>query len=122
MRFSKKMALRAICAGPAVAAMIVVGVGAASALPLPFPGPGHGPSGPVFPPPHFPGHNQPACNPRALERWNVSGANTVDLTYNGSAFTYAVSLSEHGSCVTGTLTDTGLTGPALQVTGNITNN
>lgn len=114
MRFGKKMALRAICAGPAVAAMIVVGAGAASAFTFP------GPSGPFFPP-HGPGHSQPTCNPRALERWDVSGGNTVDLTFNNSPFSYAVSLSEHGSCVTGTLTDIGLTSPNLQVTGTINN-
>jgi len=110
MRFGKKMALWAFCAVPAAAAMLTAGAGVASAAPMP-------------PGPHGPSHTS-HCNPSQREQWDLNGGNTVNLTYSGSGFTYAVSLSQHGSCLGGTLTDTGL--PAghqtLAVRGTIVGN
>jgi hypothetical protein len=109
MRFGKKMALWAFCAVPAAAAMLTAGAGAASAAPV-QPGP---PAGHTF-----------HCNPAQREQWDLGGGNTVNLTYNGSGFTYTVSLHQHGSCLGGTLTDTGL--PAgqqvLTVRGTVAGN
>jgi hypothetical protein len=111
MRFGKKMALWAFCAVPAAAAMLMTGAGAASAAPAPF-------------------HPHPTishCNPWQRESWDVNGSNTVKLTYNSSPFTYAVNLTQKGSCVGGTLTDLNLPSTpvgnqTLAVTGVIYNN
>ncbi|MFY9928809.1 MAG: hypothetical protein WAK82_12460 [Streptosporangiaceae bacterium] len=109
MRFAKKMALWAFCAVPAAAAMLVTGAGMASAAPTPY----H---------PHPISH----CNPWQRESWNVNGSNTVKLTWGTSSYTYAVALTQKGSCVGGTLTDLNLPGPlanqTLAVTGVIYNN
>jgi hypothetical protein len=110
MRFGKKMALWAFCAVPAAAAMMTAGTGVANAAAA-HPGP------PVV-------SHGPHCNPWQRVLWDVNGKNTVNLTYNNSPFTYAVTLRQDGSCVGGTLTDAGL--PAghqtLHVSGVIDKN
>jgi hypothetical protein len=110
MRFGKKMALWAFCAVPAAAGMLMAGAGAASAAPAPQP--------------WHPTNHAPHCNPWQRESWDVNGSNTVNLTYNNSPFTYAVTLHQNGSCVSGTLTDTGLASghQNLSVSGSINGN
>jgi hypothetical protein len=107
MRFGKKMALWAFCAVPAAAGMLMAGAGAASAAPTPW----------------HPTNHAPHCNPWQRESWDVNGNNTVNLSYNNSSFTYAVTLHQYGRCVTGTLTDTNLSGNQnLSVSGSIDRN
>jgi hypothetical protein len=135
MRLGARMMLWACCAGPAVAAMLVTGSGPASASALTPAGSagtsfnpsghglggggnglgGHNPGG------RGPGGRGPgggngpgrsSCDTRQLERWDVSGTNTVDLVYQGGNFTYGVNIRQDGSCIRGTLTDLGIpTGP-----------
>jgi hypothetical protein len=104
MRFAAKMTLWA-CAAPAVAALLLTGAGAANAAvaaPAALSGAAHGPHGPGGPGPG------PHCNWWQLERWNVNGYNTVELKFGTGNFTYAVHFKQNGSCLGGTLTDTGL--------------
>ncbi len=110
MRFGKKMALWAFCAVPAAAAMMTAGTGVANAAAA-HPGP------PVV-------SHGPHCDPWQRVLWDVNGKTTVNLTYNNSRFTYAVTLRQDGSCVGGTLTDAGLpTGhQTLHVSGVIDKN
>jgi len=110
MRIGKKLALWAFCAVPA-ATMLVAGAGAASAAPL-------------YGPHNGPGNYGSHCNPWQREQWDVGGNNTVNLTYQGKSYTYAVTLHEHGSCLSGTLTDAGLAAGSqnLAVTGDINGN
>jgi hypothetical protein len=142
------MMLWACCAGPAVAAMLVTGSGPANAAGLTpagiaasnahptygpgggGPGGGHGPwgGGPVGG--HGPwgggpgGGHGPNCDSWQLERWDVGGTNTVDLTYNGGNYTYGVHIRQDGGCIRGTLTDLGIpngptTGPIFgTINGN----
>jgi hypothetical protein len=138
MRLGARMMLWACCAGPAVAAMLVTGSGPASASALTpvgsagasFNPHGHGPGGRGNGPGG--GHNlggghglgRPNCDTRQLERWDVGGANTVDLVYQAGNFTYGVNIRQDGSCIRGTLTDIGIpngptTGPIFgTVLGN----
>jgi hypothetical protein len=53
------------------------------------------------------------CNPYQREQWNLNGSNTVDAVYLGNNFSYSVSFKQVGSCLSGTLTDSGYptTGP-----------
>jgi hypothetical protein len=125
----------------------MTGVGTASAAtslnyPIHQPGPVFpGPIGPIFPgPPGHPGqgngnghgnwhgnghshsHGQPSCNTRQLETWNLNDpSNTVDLTYNSGSYTYAVTIIQKGSCLTGSLSDAGVptTGP---ISGTVNGN
>jgi hypothetical protein len=104
MRFGAKMMLWACCAGSAMAAMLVTGSGPASASALTT-----GSHGAVtFGPHNQHGGNGPRCSRWQREQWNVNGTNTVDLVYNSGNYTYAVTFRQDGSCLGGTLTDTGL--------------
>jgi hypothetical protein len=101
MRFATKMMLWACCAGPAVAAMVLTGAGAANAAVAAPAAPSGASSGPWG----GPGQH---CNWRQREQWNFNGSNTVELVYGSGNYTYAVSFRQNGSCLGGTLTDTGL--------------
>lgn len=105
MRFGKRAALWALCAGPAVAAMVVTGAGAANAAATT---PAAHKTASTR---HFPYY----CNPWQLERWDLNGDNTVNAVYQGHTFTYTVHFRQDGSCLGGQLTDTywpgTLTGP-----------
>jgi len=129
MRRAKRVMLWASCAVPAVAAMVMTGVGTAGAttttpvvsqlfnnqtpnLHSGYPGQGNGwgnGNGNGW----GNGHNPPSCSKWQLEKWNLNGGNTVDLTYEGGAYTYSVTITQKGSCLTGTLTDKYYSTPAL---------
>jgi len=97
MRFGTKAAIMAAFAGPAIAALMLTGAGPANAaVATPTT-----PSASTLVPPQF-------CNPYHLERWDFRGHNTVDLTFGTTPYTYAVHFDQRGSCLSGTLTDTGL--------------
>jgi hypothetical protein len=146
MRLGARMMLWACCAGPAVAAMLVTGSGPANAAGLTpagiaasnahphqgpggggpgsghgpgggGPGSGFGPGGGGFGPGGGHGPGGPNCDRRQLERWDVGGANTIDLTYNAAPFTYGVHIRQDGGCIRGTLTDIGI--PSGPTTGPI---
>ena len=111
MRFATKAAIMGAFAGPAIAALMLTGAGPANAAV-------------TTPTTHSASTWVQGCNPWHLERWDVRGNNTVDLNYKGTTYTYAVHFTQHGSCVGGTLTDTGIpngpqTGP---ITGTIVRN
>jgi hypothetical protein len=128
MRLGARMMLWACCAGPAVAAMLVTGSGPANAVGLtPAVSAGnsfhpHGPWGGG--PGNGHGFGRRGCDTRQLERWDVGGTNTVDLTYNTGNFTYGVHIRQDGGCIRGTLTDIGIpngptTGPIFgTINGN----
>ena len=82
-------------AGPAIAAMMLMGAGPANAA-VTTPASPHTMSDPFF----------PFCSPFNLERFDFNGNNTVDVTFNNTLFTYAVNFDQFGSCLSGTLTDT----------------
>jgi len=128
----------ACCTAPAVAAMLMTGVSTASASPTIFQPPTQqGPPGGFFGGQggqgfggqgfggqggqggQGPGHNHSSCSKWQLEQWNLNGSNTVDLTYQGSAFTYATTFIQKGSCLSGTLTDTGISPSTLAITGTV---
>jgi hypothetical protein len=91
-----KAIMRACFAGLAVTAVTVGGAGVASASTAsPAAQSTYSSHG------HF-------CNPWQLERWNLNGSNTVDLTLapQNTPFTYAVTFKQFGSCLRGWLTDT----------------
>jgi len=123
----------ACCTAPAVAAMLMTGVGTASASPTPIfqppiqQGPpggfwkggqgGQGQGG------QGQGHNHSSCSKWQLEEWNLNGANTVTLTYNSGSYSYSVALTQKGSCLTGTLTDTHASPTlSLPITGSVNGN
>ena len=110
MRFGAKALIRAACAGPAIAAMVVTAAGTANAAPV----------SPVSHPTHRvgPWSRGHSCSKSFLEQWNLNGKNTVDATWDGGNYTYAVNFVQKGSCLYGTLTDTGL--PSGQQTGPVT--
>jgi len=102
MRFGIKAAITAAVAGPAIAALMLTGAGPANAAVTTANAP-HSTSG--FNPFCFNQFQNP-FNQR--QQWNLSGSNTVDLWFQGQEFTYAVNFNQRGSCLSGTLTDTGL--------------
>ena len=121
------------CTAPAVAAMLMTGVGTASASPTPIfqppiqQGPpggfwkggqgGQGQGG------QGQGHNHSSCSKWQLEEWNLNGANTVTLTYDSGSYSYSVALTQKGSCLTGTLTDTHASPTlSLPITGSVNGN
>ena len=123
----------ACCTAPAVAAMLMTGVGTASASPTPIfqppiqQGPpggfwkggqgGQGQGG------QGQGHNHSSCSKWQLEEWNLNGANTVTLTYDSGSYSYSVALTQKGSCLTGTLTDTHASPTlSLPITGSVNGN
>jgi len=97
MRFRTRAAIMAAFAGPAIAAMMLMGAGPANAAVTTAASP-HTMSGPFF----------PFCSPFNLERFDFNGSNTVDVTFNNSPFTYAVHFRQFGSCLRGSLTDTNI--------------
>jgi hypothetical protein len=137
----------ACCTAPAVAAMVMTGVSTASASPLgstintPFHAPGSpvggfsgGPGGGLFGggpgggpgggfgggPGGGPGGHQQSCSKWQLEEWNLNGSNVVTLTFNGGSYSYNVTLTQKGSCLTGTLTDTHASPTlSLPITGTV---
>lgn len=97
MRFRTKAAIMAALAGPAIAGLILTGAGPANAAVTTANAP-HTSSDPVF---QF-------CSPFNLERFDLRGGNTVDVTFNHTAYTYAVQFHQRGSCLSGSLTDTNI--------------
>jgi hypothetical protein len=96
MRFGTKTAIVTALAGPAIAALILTGAGPASAQTASATSPriSTAEDFPLF------------CNYFQKERWNLNGFNSVDVTYLGSLhFTYSVDFVQHGSCLSGWLTD-----------------
>lgn len=136
MRRAKRVMMWACCTAPAVAAMVMTGVGTAGASTLTnttpavnqffhyqppklhggYPGNGQGNGWG-----NGRGHNPPGCSKWQLEKWNLNGGNTVNLTYNRGSYTYNVTIAQKGSCLTGTLTDAlfPTTGP---ITGTVNGN
>jgi hypothetical protein len=49
--------------------------------------------------------SQSDCNSSQAERWNLNGANNVDVAYDGLGYVYSVTFTQNGSCLTGTLDD-----------------
>jgi hypothetical protein len=94
MRFGTKALITAALAAPAMAALIMTGAGPASAAVTTTTA-------------HTTSNYYGYCNPWQMEQWNLGGYNTVDATYHGSNFYYSVHFTEHGSCLSGTLTDSG---------------
>jgi hypothetical protein len=103
MRFGIKAAITAALAGPAIAALMLTGVGPANAAVTTATA--HTTSTSGFNPFCF---NQFQNRFNQRQEWNLSGHNTVDLWFQGQEFTYAVNFNQRGSCLSGTLTDTGL--------------
>src|SRR5579863_2634297 len=93
MRFRTRAGIMAAFAGPAIAAMMLMGAGSANAAVTTAASP-HNMSWPIF----------PFCSPFNLERFDFNGNNTVDVTFNNSPFTYAVHFRQFGSCLRGSLT------------------
>jgi len=93
-------------AGPAIAALVLMGAGPANAATTTATHTAASASDQWY------GYG--FCNPWHLERWDLRGDNTVDLWYLGKEYTYAVHFDQRGSCLGGTLTDTGLA-PGEQV-------
>jgi len=136
----------ACCTAPAVAALVMTGVGTASASPTPIfqppiqqgppgfwqggqggqgqgqggqgqGGQGQGQGG------QGQGHHHSSCSKWQLEEWNLNGANTVTLTYDSGSYSYSVALTQKGSCLTGTLTDTHASPTlSLPITGSVNGN
>jgi hypothetical protein len=97
MRFGTKALITAALAAPAMAALIMTGAGPASAAVTTTTA-------------HTTSSTKawgPSCNSWQKEEWNLGGYNTVDATYKGSNYYYTVHFTEHGSCLSGTLTDRG---------------
>jgi len=84
-------------AGPAIAGLILTGAGPANAAVTTANAP-HTMSDPIF---QF-------CSPFNLERFDLRGGNTVDVTFNNTPYTYAVDFFQRGSCLYGSLTDTNI--------------
>ena len=103
MRFSAKAAIMAALAGPAVAALILTGAGAANAATT------TSTSGPFSP---FCGqyHNQYPNQyqnqfPYQQGQWDLSGPNTLRVSFEVSTYDYAVDFNQQGTCLRGSLTD-----------------
>jgi len=94
-------------AGPAIAALILTGAGPANAAVTPTTHTTSSASAQWF----------PYCSYRHLEKWNFNGDNTVDLWFGSTEYTYAVHFNQHGSCLSGWLTDTNI--PSGPQTGPI---
>jgi hypothetical protein len=136
----------ACCTAPAVAAMLMTGVSTASASPTTFQPPTQqGPPGGFFgwqggqgqsgqggqgqggqggqgqgQGGQGQGHNHSSCSKWQLEQWNLNGSNVVTLTFNGGSYSYNVVLTQKGSCLTGTLTDTHASPTlSLPITGTV---
>jgi hypothetical protein len=105
MRFSARAAITAALAVPAVAALILTGAGTASAATTV----------------HSSGPFNPFCGQLPLQgqygnqnqfpfqqgQWNLSGSNTVKVSFEVNTYDYAVSFTQQGSCLSGWLTDPG---------------
>ena len=104
MRFGTKAAIMTAFAGPAIAALILTGAGPASAAVTTTTAHTTSSSG-SFSPFCFDQFHNPFFE---RQQWNLRGDNTVDLWFQGKEFMYAVDFHQRGSCLTGTLTDTGL--------------
>ncbi|HTX27377.1 MAG TPA: hypothetical protein VME19_10200 [Streptosporangiaceae bacterium] len=104
MRFGTKAAIAAAFAGPAIAALILTGAGTANAAVTTTTA--HTTSSGSYFPFCNPFQNQSQFRNQRVQ-WNVSGSNTVDVTYKGSNFYYPVSFTQFGNCLSGTLTDNG---------------
>jgi hypothetical protein len=105
-----KAMLRA-CTGLAMTAAVVAGGAAAASAATDNPATHN-----------FPGQN---CSPFALEHWNVtSNTNQVVAIYQGTTFKYSVKLKQNGSCLSGTLTDSGVAphGLTAPIWGTVTKN
>jgi len=101
MRFATKAAIMGAFAGPAIAALILTGARPANAaVTTPTTHTTAGTSDQSFP--------FSFCSYRHLERWNINGNNTIDLTFGTASYTYYVHFVQRGSCLSGSLTDTGL--------------
>lgn len=113
MRFRTRAAIMAAFAGPAIAAMMLMGAGPANAAVTTANTP-HASTDPFF----------GFCSPFNLERFDFRGPNTVDVTFNNTPFTYAVDFFQRGSCLGGSLTDTNIpTGPQTgPIHGNVFRN
>jgi hypothetical protein len=48
---------------------------------------------------------QSDCTAGEPEQWNLSGANEVDVAYDGLSFVYGITITQNGSCLSGTLDD-----------------
>jgi len=119
MRFGIKAAITAALAGPAIAALMLTGAGPANAAVTTTTA--HTTSTSGFNPFCFNQFRNP-FNQR--QEWNLNGNNTVDLWFQSQEFTYAVHFNQQGSCLSGTLTDTGLPSgeQTLRVHGTIFGN
>lgn len=45
------------------------------------------------------------CTAGQPQQWNLNGANEVDVAYDGISFVYSVTITQNGSCLSGTLDD-----------------
>jgi hypothetical protein len=45
------------------------------------------------------------CNPWAREQWSLNGSNTVENNQFSPPYTYSITFQQHGSCLSGTMTD-----------------
>jgi hypothetical protein len=98
MRFRTKAAIMAAFAGPAIAGLILTGAAAPANAAVTTANASHASADPYF---QF-------CSPYNLERWDLRGNNTVDLTFDYKPYTYAVHFNQRGSCLSGWLTDTNI--------------
>jgi hypothetical protein len=94
MRFGTKATIMAAFAGPAIAALMLMGAGPANAA-VTTPTTPTASTQPVF----------PYCSQWNLERFDFRGNNTVDLTFGTGSYTYYVHFNQRGSCLSGWLTD-----------------
>ena len=111
MRFGAKALITAALAGPAMAALILTGAGAANAATT------TSSSGPFSPfcgqfQNQFPNQFQNQF-PFQQGQWDLSGPNTLKVSFEVSTYDYAVNFTQQGSCLGGSLTDqyVPITGP-----------
>jgi len=84
-----------LCACCAAVAMVVSGAGWAAATPA-----SHAAQRTVGTEPVLTSQSDPDSS-----RWNLNGANNIDVGYDGTSFVYSVTFTQTGSSLTGTLDD-----------------
>ncbi len=106
MRFGAKALITAALAGPAMAALILTAAGPANAAVTTYTQNGPGPFNQFcnqFQNPHAMNHFQNQFQ----NQWNLSGYNTLRVSFEVNTYDYPVYLTQQGSCLSGSFTDPG---------------
>ncbi len=98
MKRGPNITLWSCCFGLALAAMATIGAASAAAAPAGFAAQraASAESDPAA---------QSDCTAGQSQQWDLNGANEVDVAYDGSTFVYSVTVTQNGSCLSGTLDD-----------------